>query len=514
MAEVIRYVNTASTAGGGGTTNATAGANRAYATLSEWEANEGTDLVTDGDTHRVICSGGADSTAVTINGFTVGASNYVTIEGEWDASTGRLNTSQYHLTSTSDSQILCDTDYTVFDKVQFDGGATSNQLLRWGTSKNDGTVKNCLFTDAARYGVFHNTRSTNVTYFNNLFYEIARSPIGVGTTSTGMGTVYNCTAYNFNTANVAGGSFIQQDANDQFKVVNCIAIADSASTRADFEESFTLLTGSDYNASSDTSAPGANSIHSITDTAEFVSVAVGSEDFHLNSGSTLLGDGVGPSTDSSVPATDIDGDTRSGTTCDIGFDEYAASGNYTLSADSGSYTVTGTAVELQRGLVMPADSGSYAVSGTALDLNYGRILSADSGSYAVNGADATLTYAAAGNYTLSADSGSYAVNGADAELQRGLILVADSGSYTVSGTAVDLFKGYSLTLDSGAYTQGGTDVEFLTGRVLSAESGSYVYNGANIVISASGRVMIGRTMYAEIKDRVMHAQFNQRKMVI
>jgi len=229
-------------------------------------------------------------------------------------------------------------------------------------------------------------------------------------------------------------------------------------------------------------------------------------------------------------------DSAAGATYEPKLNIFVSGGASTLTADSGSYTVTGTAVALQRGLVMPAGSGSYTVSGTALDLNYGRILSADSGSYAVTGTDATLTYAAVGNYTLSADSGSYAVTGAgielqrglilvsdsgsytvsgtDAALQRGLVLVADSGSYSVSGTSVDLFKGYSLTLDSGAYTQSGTAIDFLTGRVLSAESGSYVYNGANIVVTASGRVMVGRTMYAEIKDRKMLTQFNERKMVI
>lgn len=326
MAEVLRYVNTASTAGGDGTTNATAGANRAYATMSEWEANEGTNLVTDGDTHRVLCSGGDDSTAVTLNGFTVGASNFVTIEGEYDGSAGALDATLYRLTTTSATQIQCDIDYAVFDKLQFDGSATANQGILFGTSKNDGTVKNCVFYDLARYGSFQSTGATNVTYFNNLFYELGRSPIGVSTTSTGMGEVYNCTAYNFNSTNQVNGSFVEQDANGQFKVVNCIAVAHSSSTRNDFEQTYTLATGSDYNASSDTSAPGANSIHSITASTEFVSVTGGSENFHLASGSTVLADGVGPSSDAAVPTLDIDGDTRSGTTTDIGFDLYVAVG--------------------------------------------------------------------------------------------------------------------------------------------------------------------------------------------
>lgn len=43
----------------------------------------------------------------------------------------------------------------------------------------------------------------------------------------------------------------------------------------------------------------------------------------LTASSTPVFDaGVGPSSDASVPTTDFDGDTRSGTTCDIGADEY------------------------------------------------------------------------------------------------------------------------------------------------------------------------------------------------
>lgn len=44
MATVTRFVNTASTTGGNGTTNDTTGANRAYPTLGNWNTNEAADL--------------------------------------------------------------------------------------------------------------------------------------------------------------------------------------------------------------------------------------------------------------------------------------------------------------------------------------------------------------------------------------------------------------------------------------------------------------------------------------
>ena len=99
MATITRYVNTASTAGGDGTTNATSGTTRAYASLNEWEADEQTDLVTDGDIHVVICEGAtADTTAVSVDGWTTGASNYIQIktdtagrhDGKWATGAYRL----------------------------------------------------------------------------------------------------------------------------------------------------------------------------------------------------------------------------------------------------------------------------------------------------------------------------------------------------------------------------------------------------------------------------------------
>ena len=86
MATVTRYVNTASTAGGDGTTNGTAGATRAYASQNEWESNEQTDLVTDGDVHVCRVNGSsADTTAVTIVGWTTGASNDITVIAHTDS---------------------------------------------------------------------------------------------------------------------------------------------------------------------------------------------------------------------------------------------------------------------------------------------------------------------------------------------------------------------------------------------------------------------------------------------
>jgi len=96
MAIVTRYVDTDVV---GGSADGTSWAN-AYASLSAWEAGEGTDLVTDGDSHVCYCRGvAADTTVVSINGFITDATHTLTIIG--DNTLAYYNTSAYRLERTA-----------------------------------------------------------------------------------------------------------------------------------------------------------------------------------------------------------------------------------------------------------------------------------------------------------------------------------------------------------------------------------------------------------------------------
>jgi hypothetical protein len=66
-------------------------------------------------------------------------------------------------------------------------------------------------------------------------------------------------------------------------------------------------------------------------------------------------------------------------------------GAQTLSADPGSYALTGSNADLLRGRFISADAGSYALTGSNADLLRGRFISADAGSYALTGSAATLS---------------------------------------------------------------------------------------------------------------------------
>lgn len=145
----------------------------------------------------------------------------------------------------------------------------------------------------------------------------------------------------------------------------------------------------------------------------------------------------------------------------------AAGGDtYTLTADSGSFALTGQDTALNFNRTLAADSGSFALTGQAAALTFNRALVADSGSFALAGQDATPTF----SRVLSAASGSYALAGQDATL-----------TYTpISGAT------YTLAAASGSFALAGQDVVLAYNRVLSAANGSYLLTGQNATLVGPG----------------------------
>jgi hypothetical protein len=106
-------------------------------------------------------------------------------------------------------------------------------------------------------------------------------------------------------------------------------------------------------------------------------------------------------------------------------------------ADQGSYAVTGQAANLIRAVRLLADQGAYSLAGQDVALRAARLIGADSGSYSITGQAANLVYAASGAYTLTADSGTYSISGQDDALTyvplNAYVLTADAGSYSIAG---------------------------------------------------------------------------------
>jgi hypothetical protein len=273
---IQRYVNTASTAGGDGTTNATSGANRAYATLSE--AFEPLHFGSTSDVYRVNCSGAtadpgtsaSSSTDHTAWEFTTSPTNYVEVIG--DNTTGMWNTSAYRIEVTNRHAVYNQYAahvrfYNLQVQITNTNGSTYD-ALRLSTANNDTSngapyllFKNCIVrrgsgSSSGATAAFVNSVSGDGSLAGPCYVI---NCLAIGATGGGSGGFntdnsawaqanirhYNCTA--------AGCLY---SFNDPGIVINCLSTAPTSGV------GFvgTYGTGSNYNAEDDgNGAPGANS---------------------------------------------------------------------------------------------------------------------------------------------------------------------------------------------------------------------------------------------------------------
>jgi len=177
-------------------------------------------------------------------------------------------------------------------------------------------------------------------------------------------------------------------------------------------------------------------------------------------------------------------------------------GAYTLTAQGGSYTLTGSSAVLKRSKYLAASGGSYTLTGaqavityTPTAANYSFILSG--GSYTLTGASATLSR----NRKLTASGGAYTISGANATLLRSKRITANGGSYTVSGASANLRRSHLLVAQGGVYTYTGQQVTitYTAGAInytLTCNGGSYVVNGASAVLSRNRKLTASSGSYS------------------
>lgn len=166
----------------------------------------------------------------------------------------------------------------------------------------------------------------------------------------------------------------------------------------------------------------------------------------------------------------------------------AGGGGYTLSADSGSFSMTGSAAVLRRTRIMPANAGSYALSGQTATLRHGFVLGGGVGSYTLGGQSAFLK----ATRKITANAGNYALSGQAANLERSILVAASSGSYAINGGDAQLEKGFKLIGGAGAYVLNGQDADLIYGQnvsyTLDADSGVFNLSGQGAGLIAARRV--------------------------
>jgi len=335
MALVTSFLNLDNVGSEDGLTKATG-----WKTMLTWATNEATNLVTDGDTHKVLISGsGADVLIATgidfaALGWTTGASNNILMTNDVaDRHAGIFDSGKYHLKAqnTTNNFIAISTigEFVDIEHLQFvldvstNFNANSTLIRRNDTGSATFTNANIFknissSTNSNLVGLTHGS-ATGQTFedSNNVYIDFDNS----GTFTFGLGVEGDFTdVESYNETFI--GCKVGVASNDLHLIKNCIfqgCTTDISSTNG-------IDSNSDFNLTDSATAfpTGSNNVNSATLTFEDAA----SDDFHLASGDTAaIGAGVGPSTDSNVPLVDVDGDVRSGTTTDIGYDLRVAGPN-------------------------------------------------------------------------------------------------------------------------------------------------------------------------------------------
>lgn len=321
--KTVRYVNTASTTGGDGTTNATTGSNRAFPNLLSAEIALRNSAFSS-DLEILCCGIVADSSTVTFN---ENSYNYVqdgytlAIRANRSDTTGyhggKWNNYTYRISTTGQTRFLCYRN-VIIDGIQiqntFSGALAS--VFDGYRSYGQAIIKNCIFKAQSAVG------SYDVVAYNNsgTFSYLLENCIIAGQNSVDkswgglytVGSMYSAKVYNcVFSANITGITNLNNSVvkNCSFHNVNTVYTSGTSSTF-------------DHNAT--TSGTGDNPITISNWDDEFRNSSYASDlDFNLKPSSSLIRAGVGPGVDVDVYVENMRSSSRYGYLCDVGPFEYS-----------------------------------------------------------------------------------------------------------------------------------------------------------------------------------------------
>jgi hypothetical protein len=222
----------------------------------------------------------------------------------------------------------------------------SNMLL------HDATSASSIYPISVKYG--HPTLANNIVY--NVTHTGPYRGYGIHTSTYRESHAYNNTVYNIQGTHPSSAYNFGIDITNNYNIKNNISVAvGSAIYSGCFAQAATSNTSN--NMSSDTTAPGSNSLTEVTTANQFVSIVAGSEDLHLVSGSEAVGAGVNLGSSDPVVQYDIDGAYR-GTVWDMGADQTPATVTKSIGTSSRDYsTITAWEADLDtQGVYANGDS--------------------------------------------------------------------------------------------------------------------------------------------------------------
>ena len=314
---------------------------RDYSTIQAWEDDlDDSGIYSASDDAVGECYDDSDFTAgVSINGGgTIGLSSIKLTVDSGSRHDGTSGTGALISIATGQPIISLGTNYTTVEWLEIDGlDGRHDSAVSLVNSLTPGLFANNLlvhngYTWGAGSGIYVGGYGniafvTNCIVYNWVVRKASGGVGGIGSRNAyGTGHFFNCTVHNTTSfdnpaTQLANGFNFPDTASTTVK--NCIATASEAS---DFSVTSFSTATVDYNASSDTSAAGANSIDSVVTADQYVSTTIGAEDLHLKAGSDCIDAGTDLGTTPTGVNIDIDGRDRDaeGDTWDISAHEFVA----------------------------------------------------------------------------------------------------------------------------------------------------------------------------------------------
>lgn len=459
-----------------------------YTTLSAWEAGEQTNLVTADKIAVAECyddwPSGLDN-SVSIAGWTTDATRYIVVRpasGHRHNGTPQSGFFMKRNSGFGTAILAIGQQYTRVIGIDIENTASSDAKCFEVTASNC-QIDGCIGKSTSGNPAFRLTSGVVVT--NSLAVGPGQ---GFVVPSFASATVYNSTAAGCSTGFLSGSSAT-------FLARNCVAYNCTTNWSGTFSGS------SSHNATSTGSddAPGADSVISVGSGA-FVDAAGGN--YHLASGSALIGVGVNLY---STFVNDVDGDTRpSSGPWDIGFDHRVSSGSSGNATVAVGYAVrsAGSATVAAGYAVRSAGSAAVAVgyavraSGSATVAAGYAVRSAGSATVATGYAVRTASHAAvAVGYAVDSAAGvgsatvavGYAVRSAGASSVAVGYAVRAAGSWAVGAGYAVRSAGLSAVPVGYAVRAGGF-VTASVGYAVTAVGAGSVAIGYAVTPQAGGEV--------------------------
>jgi len=323
MALVTRFLNPASS-GGDGTTNALSGANAAYATFAAWQTAEATNLVTDGDVHKLFCEGSALSESIIIGtGWTTDITNYILVTvTESSRHDGTPGTGFRISGSDNNGVVILIAAGTIIEFVEITSTRTFGNANALRNSADDTIIQGCIATTdtgASSGHGFNNIQDDGGVWINDLAYECGGDGFNGGNFDSPEW--YNCTS-----VDNSGDGFARSGGDGTGPTAKNCATFGNAGT--DYTSGVAFVS-SNNNADEDATAPGGSSQTPLA-TGDFTDPS--SDDYSVADTDSLLfnnGADIGSilsaldRTDYTVPIADIISISRpQSTSFDIGAFEF------------------------------------------------------------------------------------------------------------------------------------------------------------------------------------------------